>query len=290
MQVLVGTGAGLVDLGAGRTVAFDGQEVTAMADGWVVLDRNHVRRTDGAVGHTLEGPAVTCVASRDGGEALAGTAEAHLLRVGATALRVDAFERVKGREQWYTPWGGPPDVRSISIGPTGTALVNVHVGGILRSVDDGASWEPTIDIDDDVHQVLATDGRVAVAACAYGLAVSDDDGASWAIRDEGLHAPYSRAVALCGDMVLLSASTGPGGSRAAVYRRPLRGDGPFERCSAGLPEWFDGNVDTFCLAGAPDGRAALAAPGGDVFVSTDAGAMWDKAASALPHVRCISID
>jgi RND family efflux transporter MFP subunit len=34
-----------------------------------------------------------------------------------------------------------------------TKLVNVHVGGIPRSVDSGATWAPTIDVDADVHEV-----------------------------------------------------------------------------------------------------------------------------------------
>ena len=34
-------------------------------------------------------------------------------------------------------------------------LANVHVGGILRSLDGGDSWLPTMDVDNDVHEVLA---------------------------------------------------------------------------------------------------------------------------------------
>ena len=40
-----------------------------------------------------------------------------------------------------------------------------------------------------------------------------------------------------------------------VYRRAIDGTGQFERCTDGLPEWFDDNVDTFCLA-ASGGSAA----------------------------------
>ncbi len=65
--------------------------------------------------------------------------------------------------------------------------------------------------------------------------------------------------------------------------------GPFERCRTGLPDRFDGNVDTYWLAGAPDGSAALATRSGDVYVSIDEGRTWEQAASALPSVRCVLV-
>ncbi|MDP9386866.1 MAG: hypothetical protein M3Q48_02790, partial [Actinomycetota bacterium] len=232
------------------------------------------------------GPRLTCVAGPAGGPALAGTAEAHLYRVGAGLEAVEGFEHVEGRDRWYTPWGGPPDVRSLSVSPTGTVLVNVHVGGIVRSTDGGRTWRPTIDIDADVHQVLALDAGAAVAACAEGLATSDDDGATWTIHDDGLHATYSRAVAVAGDAALFSVSDGPGGRRAAIYRRPLAG-GPIERLHGGLPGDLGGNVDTFRLAGGPDGAAALATPAGDLYASCDEGSTWEQVAAGLPPVRCL---
>ena len=58
------------------------------------------------------------------------------------------------RAEWHTPWGGPPSVFSMaSLGDD--LFVSVHVGGILRSSDGGQSWEATIDLHEDVHQVVA---------------------------------------------------------------------------------------------------------------------------------------
>lgn len=288
MKVLVGTAEGLMDAAWGRTVAFEGHDVVAVSGGWAVLDGKRLATLQGGLGPAVDGPRVNCVDAQPGAEPLVGTADAHLYRVGAEARRVDSFEGAEDRDQWYTPWGGPPDVRSLCTTATGAVLVNVHVGGILRSGDGAASWRATIDLHADVHQVLAHDG-MAFAACALGLAASHDDGNTWSLADEGLHATYSRAVTVAGHSVLLSVSGGPGGHQAAVYRRALGAGGGFQRCRTGLPEWFDGNVDTFCLAGAPDGSAALGTRSGDVYLSTDEGAAWDLAASGLPTVRCVTL-
>ncbi len=288
MYVLVGTVEGLIGIGSDPPVAFEGHDVVAVAGEWVVLDARRLHRRDGRPGPDLDGPAITCLDARPGEEPLVGTAEAHLYRMGAEATRVHSFDLAEGRGQWYTPWGGPPDARSVCTAPSGTVLVNVHVGGILRSDDGGASWRATLDIDLDVHQVLALGNGAAVAACARGLATSGDDGASWEVGDDGLHATYSRAVAVSGDAVLLSASLGPRGEQAAVYRRPLAG-GRFERCQAGLPEWLPGNVDTFWLAGTANGEAAFATGAGEVYVSSDEGATWERAATGLPSPRCLAL-
>jgi hypothetical protein len=94
-------------------------------------------------------------------------------------------------------------------------------------------------------------------------------------------------VAVCGDAVLVSASNGPGGGRAAVYRGRLHG-GPLERCRQGLPEWFDGNIDSYCLDAVPD-LAAFGTDDGRVFASTDQGTAWVEVASGLPSVNCVRV-
>src|SRR5436190_1998313 len=119
-------------------------------------------------------------------------------------------------------------------------------------VDGAASWAPTVDIERDVHQVLAhpTRAEVVMVAAADGFGLSRDGGDSWHFATAGLHAHYLRAVAMAGDHVLVSASTGFRGRRSAIYRKRLDGGRRFERCSEGLPPWFDDNVDTGCLAAA----------------------------------------
>jgi hypothetical protein len=280
--------------GSQEPTNFAGRSVTALApdrdDLWAIVEQIEVWHAPGGADWVrageLEGHAGTCIAVTDG--PLVGTSEARLFRVVESSLEpVEAFDAIEERDRWYTPWGGPPDTRSMS--EWGEAVyVNVHVGGILRTLDGGRSWSPTIDIDADVHQVATAEGLV-VAACAGGLATSADRGETWTLRRDGLEAPYSRAVAVCGDSVLVSASNGPRGARSAVYRSGL-GDGGFERCTAGLPESFEDNIDTYCLDALPDGSlAAFGTSDGRVFASEDAGGTWGELASGLPPVNRVLV-
>jgi hypothetical protein len=267
------------------TLAADQDGLWALADGTTVLRRDH----DGSWAELARASELTCLLPGEGG-LLVGAEPARLLRLEGGALEpVRSLEETPGHQTWHTPWGGPPAVRSLARDRGGRLHVNVHVGGIPRSLDGGATWQPTIDVDADVHQVLAHPvlADVVLAATAVGLARSDDGGGLWRFEREGMHADYCRAVAVAGGMVLVSASTGPGGRRAAVYRVPLEGPARFERCTAGLPEWFDTNIDTGCLAADGD-VVAVGTADGSLFHSEDAGATWTEAAGGLPPVRAVA--
>jgi hypothetical protein len=292
-ELLAATAGGLYRVGHRDTV-LDGS-VTAIAGGsgslWALVADREVWRSDGdgwrPVGD-LGDLRARCVLPVDR-DALVGTSEAHLFRVAGDSLEpVAAFDQAPGRDDWYTPWGGPPDTRSLARGGDGTLYANVHVGGILRSSDGGERWEPTIDIDADVHQVVAHPGHpsVVLAACARGLAGSEDDGTTWVVETGGLHATYCRAVAVAADTVLVSASTGPFSSEAAVYRVPFPGPPRFERCTEGLPEWFGSNIDSHCLA-AGGSVAVIGTEDGTVFRSEDEGRTWALAAEGLAPVRAV---
>jgi hypothetical protein len=300
--VMAGTEDGLHVLVAGEPSRVDlpGHAVTALGrDGpawWAITGRQEVWRSEGhgqwerqaAAGEDVR---VNCLAPTSGG-VLVGTSEAGLYRLDGGALQpVESFHRVDGREKWYTPWGGPPDSRSIAVDPAGTIYVNVHVGGVVRSDDGGRSWHPTIDVDSDVHQVIAVEGRpnVVLAATAEGLAASDDSGATWTFRTDGMHGTYCRAAAVAGQVLLLSASEGHRGRKAAVYRGPFDASGPFARCQQGLPGWFGSNIDTGCLA-ANGPEVAFGTEDGDVYLSANAGESWDALATGLSPVRCVAFE
>lgn len=289
MNLLASTAEGLYRLGEGVGERLAGGDVTSLAvDGdtvWAVVDDTTLLRggADGSfTAVSVHDQALRCLLPT-GQNLLAGTAGAGLVGLdGDRLVPFDGFTAAPGREHWYTPWGGPPDTRSLAAGRDGTLYANVHVGGILRSTDGGATWVPTIDIDADAHEI-ALAGDLVLAAAALGLAVSDDRGGTWRWRTDGLHARYARAVAAIDGTVLVSVSQGPGGARSAIYRGPLGLDGLLTRCRQGLPEWFGDNVDTGCLVA--DGRSAAAADGGTVYHSEDGGETWQVLVRDLPPVH-----
>lgn len=298
-RLLIGTTDGLFELDGDQPspdLGFGEREATALAadseETWAIADqRSLVRRSGSGAWEEIARSDDLEITSfvRTPNDLFVGTEEAHVLRLrDGSLVRVEAFDTVEGREKWYTPWGGPPAVRSLAVDLAGRFHANVHVGGIPRSTDGGRTWEPTIDVDADIHQVIAhpSEPDVVLAAGAVGLAVSEDGGASWRIERDGLRSTYARAVAVAGDSILVSASDGPRGGHAAVYRTAFGPGSGLEKCTEGLPEWFDGNIDTgWLVASGPTG--AFATNDGRVFVSDDAGVTWRQAATGLPRIRSL---
>ena len=297
-RIRVGTSEGLWEIDGDRVTAvaaLAGRPLTAVVEdagqSWAIVDGRTLWRESksGWEEHAaVEGLPATCLAATSAG-LLVGTEQAHLLTLAGNALEpVAAFDATEGRDTWYTPWGDPADVRSIASAVDGTIHVNVHVGGVARSRDHGRTWAPTLDIEEDVHQVLAhpTRGDVVLVAAAEGFGVSRDGGNTWQMVTDGLHAHYLRAVAVSDDAVLVSASTGPGGRRSALYRKRLDGDEAFERCREGLPNWFDANIDTACLVAAGP-VVVFGTEDGRVFRSLDGGARWEMRTKGLPSVTSV---
>ena len=230
-----------------------------------------------------------------------GSNEASVLRVGADKQldRLRGFDDVAGRDSWYAGSAiingqrvGPPlGIRSIAATADGAVLLaNVHVGGIPRSMNLGATWHPTIDVDSDVHEVRMHPGRpdLVMAAAAVGLCSSRDGGATWTVERAGLHAAYCSAVAFIGDDVLVSASTDHFSADGAIYRRRVDEGGPLVAVGGGLPERIGGIADTRCIA-TQGSTAAIADRQGNLYISADAGRSWSRRAEGLPTPSSVLI-
>ncbi len=223
-----------------------------------------------------------------------GTDDAQILRVGldGTQQRLTGFDAVAGRDKWYAGSAiidgkrvGPPlGIRSMAATCDGAVLLaNVHVGGVPRSTDSGLTWQPTIDIDSDVHQVCAhpTRPNLVIAAAAVGLCMSSNAGATWTIEQRGLHALHCSAVAFGRNDIFVSASTDPFAAQGAVYRRPIDGNGPLQPLGGGMPPWINGKADTDCIV-TRDSMAAAIDRSGCLYVSHDDGATWSCPWDRLP--------
>ena len=274
-MLLVGTTGHLEDLDRSYTYAQD-VSVTALAVGsfaggvgsllptgsrpaWSLLDGGRIVRLeefDVAPMVRLENGIGQSLGAASEGSLVVGVEGAHLLSVApdGTIGELRTFDTLEGRDAWENPAGSTPDLRSIAVSSDDVWFANVHVGGVWRSDDRGRSWKSVIAPEADVHEVVTgDDGRVAVAA-AIGFGSSEDRGETWLWTTDGLHATYSRAVALDGETAFVTASTGPRTSDGRLYRCRI-GD-RFEPCSGGLPESFPFNLDTGSVT-ASAGQVAL---------------------------------
>jgi hypothetical protein len=262
----------------------------------IVGGRSVCRRTDDGAWQTIaksELELACCVAV--GADIYAGASEAaQVLRVGddGNFEPLAGFDHVPGRERWYAGAvlvegrlvGPPLGIRSMSATCDGQVIfANVHVGGIPRSIDGGATWQPTIDVDSDVHQVCAHPTRpgLVIAATGTGLGISRDGGGSWIIEHEGRHARYCSAVGFIGDDMLVAASSDHFAPQGAIYRRSVDGRGPLLPVEGGLPRWLDGISDTGNIA-ASGSTAAVVDRSGKLYLSHDAGRTWSRQGGPLP--------
>ena len=213
------------------------------------------------------------------GTVFVGGKDARLWRLeGGDLVRVASFDHAPTRDQWTTPWGGPPDV--FSMATHGDDLyVSVHVGGVLHSDDDGRSWRATIDLHDDVHQVVVDrDGTVWAATGRRGLARSTDQGRTWQYLTAGLHATYLLSLAVTDAGVLVSAQSGHAGPDTAVYLLAGERFDPVDGLPVPLPGVSPGHL------AASGATAALVADDGGVHLSHDGGRTWrSEGAVDGPH-------
>ena len=311
--ILVATwGEGLFAItGAGRTQEIADRPVRGLApDGrggaLAIVGGNSLRRRaptgEWATVATSEFDLSCCMAVGDGDAIYVGTDDARMLRLrhaGGVLDPMDSFGSIAGRDAWFAGSAmvngqrlGPPlGIRSVAANSDGSILfANVHVGGIPRSTDGGRTWEPTIDINSDVHEVRAHPANpdIVVAASAIGLCISHDAGTTWTIERDGLHAAYCSAVAFSGDDILFSASTDHFATQGRIYRRPMSPTGNIVAVQDGLPAWINGIADTGCIA-TNGSTAAVVDKAGTVYLSTEFGLAWSRTGSELPSPSSVLI-
>ena len=225
---------------------------------------------------------------------LIGTEPPHVYRMerGTPARRIESFARLAVRDDWYTPWGGPPAVRSLAHSGA-DVYADIHVGSIMRSADRGESWKPvTPGLHQDVHQVAvcpAAPERV-YANTAQAVFVSGDRGDSWEHRSGGLPARYGRAVAVHPadpDCLLASVSRGPHAEGTGKLFRSDDAGRSWAHVRDGFPEVARDNVDTFRVAFDAAG-VAWAAVEETLYRSGDRGRRWQAVWSASSEIRAVS--
>ncbi|MFO7957881.1 MAG: hypothetical protein R6X33_12370 [Candidatus Brocadiia bacterium] len=226
---------------------------------------------------------------------LIGTEPPHVYRLREESVeRIESFDELECREDWYTPWGGPAAVRSMARTDDGWAYADIHVGSIMRSPDEGATWEPvTPELHVDVHQVAtcpADDDRV-YAQTADAFWISYDRGDSWTHRAEDLDERYGRCVTVHPedpDLVLCTVSDGPHGDNVhgQLYRSEDAGRN-WSHVADGFPGSTVDNIDTFHVEFSPHGQA-WAAVGHTLYVGRNRAREWEPFWDAPEPITMLS--
>ena len=193
----------------------------------------------------------------------AGSAPVHLYRsndAGATWEELSALQTLppEVRKRWWTPYAPHTGhVREVFVHPSDPRQLYLCLehGGIVRSLDRGASWEDVSGGIDwvDMHSLSCLPGSDSLyyAASARGFYASDDPARGWVRAEHGLTRNYFNSF---------------------LFLPPARADD--------LPTMLVGAADGVPSAWRREERAARAA----VFRSDDAAQSWYRVGAGLPDV------
>ena len=226
---------------------------------------------------------LNCVCWTADNRLLVGTERARLAWVVDGELKfIDSFDAVPERKLCKTPWGGTPDVRSLTVSTDGTIYANIHVGWVVRSRDGGKTWENLQEgLEMDVHQVAthSSDPATVFAATASGFYLSRDYGDTFMHQRSDMPYYYQRACACFpeSDVYLVSTSRGP---HSRVDAQLYRSDDAGESWAlvAGLPEQIGENIDTFQIITVGESNALVVVDDTALYQTDDLGLNWQKVA------------
>jgi photosystem II stability/assembly factor-like uncharacterized protein len=233
----------------------------------------------------------------------AGTEPSNLYRSedrGRTWELLPALRELPSEPNWSFP--GRPwthHVRTVALHPADAnqLTVGIELGGVMRSSDGGATWlDHNPQAHSDAHQLLthaAAPERVYEAA-GQGIAISDDRGATWVRREQGLDRTYAWAAAIDPER--------PERWYVAVSRGPFAAHGSGDGESRLLRT--DGNgwhpIDTwektpelrrmpYALVAPAAGELVVGLRGGVLLHSHDAGAGWTRLEPQLDGVIALAV-
>ena len=227
------------------------------------------------------------------------------------------FELIRGlwdhphRAEWGAGYGGAA-AHSVAVQPDGnTVHVAMSTGGVYRSSDGGASWEPRNrgisayfmpdpqpEFGQCVHKIAAdaaVPGRL-YAQNHHGVYRTEDNGDTWDSIADGLPADFGfvmlahprRAGTAWVIPLKADGERIPPGGELAVHRTDDAG-ATWQRHDSGLPgrEYNSVLRDAASVDTAEPAGVYFGTRGGSVYASADEGETFAEVASHLPDVLCV---
>lgn len=175
----------------------------------------------------------------------------------------------------------------------GWVYADIHVGSIMRSPDQGDSWEPVEPtLHKDVHEVATSpsDPERVYANTYLSVYVSDDRGEVWSHRSGALRERYGRGVAVHPrepDVLLCGVSDGPSGGNVhgQLFWTEDAGDN-WVHVVDGFPESTRKNIDTFHIRFTGD--FAWVSDENNLYHSRDKGRTFELFWKASEEITAIS--
>jgi photosystem II stability/assembly factor-like uncharacterized protein len=246
---------------------------------------------------------LACVRLNGGTRMFAGTEPAHLFYsddLGRSWAELAALRSVD-MSKWGFP--APPHIahtKHINFHPQDphTLFIGIEVGGLLKSMDDGRTFQVIRGMDDDVHRIVINplNAEQMYIATGVGMYVTADGGRTWEQRTDRQHeiGGYPDLLVLHPRqpqlMFVASAQKGPGSwfeERYAGSRISKSADGgrTWQAVRQGFPDRLTTAFEAMCLEDWGDSFSILAATAtGEVWCSDDGGEHWAEVLSGLAPI------
>ena len=188
-----------------------------------------------------------------------------------------------------------PRVTSLAVDPADHNVVwaGIEVDGVRRSVDGGDTWTTIAgELDDpDIHDIAITGDHTVLVSTPREIFASNDTGANWKRLgvQKSFAFPYCRSIALKPDNAdILFVATGDGalGSTGAI-ERSTDGGHTWERPP--LPVEPNTPIWAFATHAAHPDVMVACSHYGELFLSRDGGAKWDKAKREFTEIRALAL-